>query len=109
MQAGVDGFIGNMPVLSEDMLAHFSKSRISGQDQVLPFEIDFAAGIMRNTPNFFYGPNPNTLGHSGWGGSCVFADPDNGLHGAYVMNNQQNSLLGDMRPRRLIEAVYGAI
>ncbi len=109
MQAAVNGFIRDMPVLSEDMLAHFSKLRISGQDQVLPFHIDFAAGVMLNTPNFFYGPNPNTLGHSGWGGSCVFADPDSGLHGAYVMNNQQNSLLGDIRPRRLIEAVYQSI
>ncbi|MEP1231536.1 MAG: serine hydrolase domain-containing protein [Litorimonas sp.] len=109
MQVGVNGFIGNMPVLSEDMLGHFSKSRISGQDQVLPFEIDFAAGVMRNTHNLFYGPNPNTLGHSGWGGSCVFADPDNGLHGAYVMNNQHNSLLGDVRACRLIDAIYAAI
>jgi len=108
MKVGVNGFIRDIPILSEDMLAHFSKLRISGQDQVLPFEIDFAAGVMRNTPNYFYGPNANTLGHSGWGGSCVFADPDSGLHGAYVMNNQQNSLLGDMRPRRLIDAIYEA-
>jgi len=106
MQAYVNGFIRDMPVLSEDMLAHTSKSRISGPDQVLPFDMDFAAGITRNSINFFYGPNPNTLGHSGWGGSCVFADPETGLHGAYAMNNQQNSLLGDMRPRRLIDAVY---
>ena len=109
MQAAVNGFIRDIPVLSEDILAQLSQSRICGPDQVLPFEIDFAAGIMRNSTNFFYGPNPNTLGHSGWGGSCVFADAVTGLHGAYVMNNQQNSLLGDMRPRRLIDAVYAAI
>jgi len=109
MQAYANGFIRDMPVLSEDMLAHASTSRIKGPDQVLPFEIDFAAGLMRNNTNFFYGPNINTLGHSGWGGSCVFADPDTGLHGAYVMNNQQNSLLGDVRPRRLIDAVYAAL
>jgi len=72
----------------------------------LPFEIDFAAGVMRNAPNYFYGPNPSTLGHSGWGGSCVFGDPVTGLHGAYVMNRQRNSLLGDIRPRALIDEVY---
>ena len=109
MQAAIGGFIRDIPVLSEDMLAKFSMSRIKGPDQVLPFTIDFAAGITRNSANFFYGPNPDTLGHSGWGGSCVFADPATGLHGSYVMNNQQNSLLGDMRPRRLIDAVYAAI
>ena len=109
MQASVNGRIGDFPFLSEDVLASFSKSRIMGQNLVLPFEIDFAAGVMRNHPNYFYGPNSSTLGHSGWGGSCVFADPDSGLHGAYVMNRQRNSLLGDVRPRALIDAVYGAL
>lgn len=109
MQIGVDGRIQDTPILSEDTLRGFSKSRISGQNLVLPFEIDFAAGIMRNTPNYFYGPNANTLGHSGWGGSCVFADPVTGLHGAYTMNRQRNSLLGDARPRALIDTVYEAL
>ena len=109
MQAGVDGRIAANPTLSEDTLAAFSKSRISGQNLVLPFELDFAAGVMLNSPNFFYGPNPTTLGHSGWGGSCVFADPVSGLHGAYTMNRQRNSLLGDVRPRALIDAIYEAL
>ena len=109
MQAGVDGRIGDIPILSEDTQAALSKSRISGQNLVLPFEINFAAGVMRNEPNFFFGPNPDTLGHSGWGGSCVFADPASGLHGAYVMNRQRNSLLGDIRPRALIDTLYRAL
>jgi len=109
MQAGVDGRISHTPILSEDIQAAFAKSRIKGQNLVLPFELDFAAGVMRNDTNFFYGPNAATLGHSGWGGSCVFADPVSGLHGAYVMNRQRNSLLGDVRPRALIDLVYSAL
>lgn len=109
MQAGVDGRINDTPILSEDTQAGFAKSRVKGQNLVLPFELDFAAGVMRNDPNYFYGPNAETLGHSGWGGSCVFADPVSGLHGAYVMNRQRNSLLGDARPRALIDAVYAAL
>ncbi len=109
MQMGVDGRIGSSAVLSEDTLAAFSKSRITGQDLVLPFELDFAAGVMRNDPNYFYGPTAATLGHSGWGGSCVFADPVTGLHGAYAMNRQRNTLLGDVRPRALIDEVYKAL
>ncbi len=109
MQIGVNGRLKDVPILSEDTLAAFSKSRVRGQNLVLPFDIDFAAGVMRNMPNFFYGPNAETLGHSGWGGSCVFADPISGLHGAYVMNRQRNSLLGDIRPRALIDAVYKAL
>jgi CubicO group peptidase (beta-lactamase class C family) len=109
MQIGVDGGVGDSAILSEDSLAGLSQSRIKGQDLVLPFNIDFAAGIMRNDPNYFYGPNATTLGHSGWGGSCVFADPVTGLHGAYTMNRQRNTLLGDVRPRALIDAVYAAL
>jgi len=109
MQAGVTGRIGEIPVLSEDTLQVFSQTRVSGQNLVLPFEVDFAAGVMRNHPNYFYGPNASTLGHSGWGGSCVFADPITGLHGAYVMNRQRNSLLGDIRSRALIESVYDSL
>lgn len=109
MQAGVDGRISDIPIFSEDTQTAFAKSRITGPNLVLPFDLDFAAGVMRNAPNYFYGPNADTLGHSGWGGSCVFADPVSGLHGAYVMNRQRNSLLGDVRPRALINSVYAAL
>lgn len=109
MQMAVDGTIGGAKYLSEDILGFLRESRISGPNLVLPFNIDFAAGIMRNAPNYFYGPNAETLGHSGWGGSCVFADPITGLHGAYVMSRQENTLLGDMRPRRLIDALYDCL
>ena len=108
MQPFIDGFIKDQPILSPDILQHVQQSRICGPDQVLPFTIDFAAGIMRNTHNQAYGPNPESLGHSGWGGSCVFADPKTGLHGAYVMNVQKNTLLGDLRPRRILDYIYAA-
>lgn len=109
MQILVNGRCGESHVLSEDTLEAFRKPRINGPDLVLPFNLTFAAGVMYNPPNYFYGTGEKTLGHSGWGGSCVFADPDTGLHGAYVMNRQQNSLLGDQRPRRIIDAVYSAL
>lgn len=109
MQIAVSGYCRETPVLSEDCLAEFRKPRISGHDLVLPFELTFAAGVMHNAPNMFYGTTPSTVGHSGWGGSCVFADPVTGLHGAYVMNRQHGTLLGDMRPRHIIDAAYKAL
>ena len=109
MQMAVDGNIGETKYLSEDIVLSFRQSRISGRDLVLPFDVNFATGVMLNTPNYFYGPNAETIGHSGWGGSCVFADPRTGLHGAYVMNRQDNSLLGDLRPRRIIDALYDCL
>jgi CubicO group peptidase (beta-lactamase class C family) len=86
-----------------------SAERIVGQDLVLPFVISWGAGFMRNTPNMFYGPNPEAFGHSGWGGSCAFADPATGVSGSYVMNKQGSALIGDERAVRLIEAAYASL
>lgn len=102
------GRIGPTQVLSDQALADLTRLRIEGQDRVLPFSIAWAAGVMRNS-NRRYGPNPDTLGHSGWGGSCGFGDPARGLSASYVMNRQSNALLGDERAGRLIAALYGCL
>lgn len=95
--------------ISENTLAQLVKERVAGPDKVLPFDLSWGAGVMRNTHDRLYGPTPETIGHSGWGGSCAFADPVRGLSGAYVMNRQQHFLAGDPRPTRLIEAAYGCL
>ncbi|MEM7728965.1 MAG: serine hydrolase domain-containing protein [Pseudomonadota bacterium] len=109
MQAFATGRVKDRTVLSESVRQDATRSRIVGEDAVLPFTIDFAAGLMRNAPNFNYGPNADGLGHSGWGGSAVFADPQTGLHGAYVMNRQQEYLMGDPRANRVIDAAFAAL
>ena len=105
MGLALNGKIAGKTYLGEKVLAGLAQSRISGFDLVLPFKLDFAAGLMRNN-NKFYGPEETTLGHSGWGGSCAFADRKNGIICAYIMNRQSHILLGDERPLRLIKALY---
>ncbi|MHA6287983.1 serine hydrolase domain-containing protein [Maricaulis sp. CAU 1757] len=95
--------------LSEATFAALVRERVEGPDKVLPFDLSWAAGVMRNEKPGFYGPEAKAVGHSGWGGSCAFADPVRALSGAYVMNRQQHFLAGDPRPTRLIEAVYGCL
>lgn len=80
----------------------------SGSDRVLPFDMSFGAGIMRNS-NLAFGPSRDTLGHSGWGGSAAFGDANRNLSAAYVMNKQSNVLLGDRRPTRLFASLYGCL
>lgn len=109
MGAFAHGQIAGRRVLSEATRDAATASRIKGLDAVLPFTIDFAAGVMRNDPNYAYGPHPDTVGHSGWGGSAVFADAKTGLHGAYVMNRQRNYLMGDPRANRVIDAAFAAL
>ncbi|CAN5134737.1 serine hydrolase domain-containing protein [soil metagenome] len=104
-----DGVLDGKTILSPGMAAKLGAERTDGRDLVLPFDISWAAGVMRSEPNFFYGPNPDAVGHSGWGGSCAFADPARRLSAAYVMNMQSPHLLGDPRPLRLINAAYGAL
>lgn len=103
-----DGMLNGRRVISEAAFGALTQSRVKGQDLVLPYVTEFAAGVMRNNLGL-YGPNPDTLCHSGWGGSLALGDPDRGLSAAYVMNRQSNSLQADPRATRLVQALYGCL
>jgi CubicO group peptidase (beta-lactamase class C family) len=100
-----DGRIGDTQVISPQTMVDLTKARIKGQDLVVPYDLEWAAGIMRNS-NHIFGNNPRTLCHSGWGGSGAFGDPDRRVSAAYVMNKQTPALLGDERANRLWDALY---
>ena len=104
-----DGWLDGDDILSPALIAEASRERIAGQDLVLPFVMSWGAGFMRNAPVKAWGAGQQTFGHSGWGGACAFADPETKLAGAYVMNKQSTQLLGDNRPKRLIEAAYSCL
>lgn len=104
-----DGWLDGETILSPALIAEASRERIHGQDLVLPFAMSWGAGFMRNSAVKVWGPGEQTFGHSGWGGSCAFADPQTKLAGAYVMNKQSTDLIGDARAKRLIEAAYAAL
>jgi CubicO group peptidase (beta-lactamase class C family) len=104
-----DGWLDGADILSPALIAEAARQRIRGPDLVLPFEISWGAGFMRNETVLPWGPGNQTFGHAGWGGSCAFADPERRLGGAYVMTKQSTDLLGDRRPRRLIEAAYASL
>jgi len=103
------GWLDGEMILTPALIAEMSRERIAGQDLVLPFVMSWGAGVMRNEALHPWGPGDATFGHSGWGGSCAFADPETGIAGAYVMNKQSAHLLGDPRAGRLIEAAYAAL
>ena len=102
-----EGVLDGRRLLSPDTVRRAIAERIRGPDLVLPYEMSWGAGFMRND-SVGHGPGARTVGHSGWGGSCAFADPDRRLSGAYVMNRQSADLIGDVRARRLIEAAYAS-
>ena len=104
-----DGQLDGQTLLSPGTAAEVMQERISGPDQVLPRQVSWAAGPMRNSLEPVFGPSPTIVGHYGWGGSCAFADPKTGLSGAYVMTRQSVHLVGDPRATALIEAVYQSL
>ena len=101
-----DGVLDGRAVLEPGVAAEMMRERIRGEDLVLPCTLAWGAGVLRNDPVMIYGPGLHTAGHSGWGGSCLIADPERRLSAAYVMNRQSGYLIGDPRSRRLIEAIY---
>ncbi len=100
---------GGGELLSREGVRALARERIAGQDLVLPYRISWGAGVMRNQDLWVLGPGANSFGHYGWGGACALADPNQGLGFAYVMNKQSAELIGDPRPRRLIEALYACL
>ena len=102
------GMLAGKRIIAEASFDALTQSRVKGQDLVLPYITEFAAGVMRNNLGL-YGPNSDTLCHSGWGGSLALGDPDRRLSAAYVMNRQSNSLQADPRATRLIQALYGCL
>lgn len=104
-----DGQLDGSMILSKTIAQAVMRERIRGDDLVLPRYVSWGAGLMRNDVTEIYGPGLNSVGHYGWGGSCVFADPDTGLSGAYVMTRQSAYLVADPRPMALISAAYQGI
>lgn len=103
------GDLAGKPFLSPRTVRAAAEAKVRGRDLVLPFDVAWGAGLMRNEGLNIWGPGAETVGHAGWGGSCVFADPERRLSGAYVMNRQSPHLIGDPRPKALIEAAYAAL
>jgi CubicO group peptidase (beta-lactamase class C family) len=100
-----EGELFGRTLMNRDVFQAATRLRRAGHDLVLPFDLAWAAGVLRNSLGL-YGPNPRSFGHSGWGGSMGLADPDRRLSAAYVMNRQSNMLMGDPRPGALIHALY---
>src|SRR6266550_7728735 len=78
-------------------------------DRVFQIPTAFSAGFMkgaRTAKRRVFGRSPNAFGHPGAGGSHAFADPENKIAFAYVMNQMEQSLLPNEKSLRLVDAMY---
>jgi CubicO group peptidase (beta-lactamase class C family) len=95
-------------LISRELLGEATAVQSRGPCPILETDVSFGLGFQRTRPDRPLGPNPNSFGHYGTGGSLGFADPDNRLGFGYVINDiipkWRNS-----RNHALIEAVYRCI
>ncbi len=80
-----------------------------GLDRVFGIPTAFSAGFMkdsRDAPRRIFGRSMSSFGHPGAGGSHAFADPENGISFAYVMNQMEQSVLPNEKSLRLVDAIY---
>jgi CubicO group peptidase (beta-lactamase class C family) len=83
--------------------------QVSGPDAVLRVPIQWGLGLIVNGSPGLYGPNPDSIGHSGYGGSFGFADRAERVAVGYAMNRMGANLAGDVRAKHLIDAVYASL
>ena len=79
-----------------------------GHDMVLGRNSRFGAGWQIPIPERGFGPNPESFGHYGAGGSLGFADPVAGVGFGYVMN-QMGPRWQNPRNRALVDALYACL
>ncbi|WP_420430568.1 serine hydrolase domain-containing protein [Hyphobacterium sp.] len=104
-----DGRLGSDQILSSETVRDIMTEQVAGEDRVLPFDLSFGIGVMRNRDSGHYGPEPETVGHYGLGGSCGFADPVRHISGSFTPNRLREVLAGDPRAVKLIETVYACL
>jgi CubicO group peptidase (beta-lactamase class C family) len=104
-----DGVLEGRRYFSSETIALMTTTLTSGIDRILQIPTAFSAGFMKDLPNAprrIFGPSPSAFGHPGAGGSNAFADPENGIGFAYVMNQMDQSLLPNEKSLRLVDALY---
>ena len=90
-----------------------------GIDRVFQIPTAFSAGFMKDSKHAtrrIFGRSTrlraatarqtSSFGHPGAGGSHAFADPENKISFAYVMNQMEQSLLPNEKSLRLVDAIY---
>jgi CubicO group peptidase (beta-lactamase class C family) len=104
-----DGKFGGQTFFSEKAIAWITTTLADGVDRVFQIPTAFSAGFMKDSQNAarrIFGPSGTAFGHPGAGGSHAFADPENKIAFAYVMNQMEQSLLPTEKSLRLVKAMY---
>jgi CubicO group peptidase (beta-lactamase class C family) len=103
------GKLDGLTFFSEETITWMTTTLADGMDRVFQIPTAFSAGFMkdpRNAGRRLFGGLSTAFGHPGAGGSHAFADPENRISFAYVMNQMEQSLLPNEKSLRLVDAIY---
>jgi len=103
------GKLEGQTFFSEETIAWMTTVLADGMDRVFQIPTAFSAGFMKDPQNAtrrMFGPFANAFGHPGAGGANAFADPENRLAFAYVMNQMEHQVLPNEKSLRLVDAIY---
>lgn len=101
---------GAEPLVSPHVLADFLKEQLPSGETAETNRLRMAVGFMLNSPpHRAMGPNMETFGHSGAGGSQSFADPVAGLSFCYTTNRMHDGTDTGRRAASLIDAAYRSL
>jgi CubicO group peptidase (beta-lactamase class C family) len=105
------GELNGQTFFSQETMARMTTTLSDGIDRVFQIPTAFSAGFMRDSRGaavrMMFGPFAKSFGHPGAGGSHAFADSENKIAFAYVMNQMEQSLLPTEKSLRLVDAIYG--
>src|SRR4029079_11256407 len=103
------GEINGRKFFTSDTIKLMATTISDGLDRVFEIPIAFSAGLMKDATGVarkVFGPSSLAFGHPGAGGSHAFADPENKIGFAYVMNQMGQSVLPNEKSLRLVDAMY---
>lgn len=99
---------------SPQVLHWMETTLTSGVDRIFRIPTAFSAGLMKDPVDATghklresFGPSLRAFGHPGAGGCLAFADPENHIGFAYVMNQMHLGIFPGSRVRPFVDALYG--
>ena len=104
-----DGEIRGRKFFGNDSIKLMTTTISDGFDRVFEIPTAFSTGFMKDSVSLhrkIFGPSATAFGHPGAGGSHAFADPENKISFAYVMNQMEQSVLPNEKSLRLVDAIY---
>ena len=99
----------SLKLLKDDTINQMTTMQIEGRDLVLAVQVRWGVGFILNKHKIIYGPIEGAFGHSGYGGSCAFGDPENKIGVSYVMNRMLDNFNADGRSIELINTTYDCL